>query len=143
MIQTSPLTSLTQVEFIEPILGFAGESIFRLVSLEGSGVLWALESTITAGLRFVTAVPEPFFPDYSPRVDVDVVAPLLGADEVEPDASSLQLLVILSVSGTISTATANLLAPVILAPATGRAKQIVLTDDTLSLRAPLSPAWAG
>jgi flagellar assembly factor FliW len=41
------------------------------------------------------------------------------------------------VSGSIVTATANLFAPLIVAPSTGRAMQVVLADDTMDLRAPL------
>jgi flagellar assembly factor FliW len=143
MLVANSLAEVAEVEFIEPILGFAGESRFRLVSLEHTGVLWALESTHTEGLRFVVAVPEPFFPAYSPVVDAHVVAPLLDADQAPEDASGLQLLVILTVTGAITTATANLMAPLIVSLATARARQVVLTDDTLSLRAPLSPAVAG
>lgn len=136
----SPLAAVTDVEFLDPIIGFADEPRFRLIGLEDTGVLWSLESLRTDGLRFVVAVPEPFFPTYAPEVDAGVVAPLV--ESFPPDASDLHLLVILSVTGSITTATANLLAPVILAPSTGRALQVVLSDDTLSLRAPLSPATA-
>jgi flagellar assembly factor FliW len=142
MTATAPLASVSELEFVAPIPGFAGEDRFRLASLERTGVLWALESARTEGLRFIVAVPEPFFPNYSPVVDADVIAPLLE-DAGSLDASALQLLVILTVAGPIATATANLLAPLIVAPATGRVMQVVLGDDTLSLRAPLSAATAG
>jgi flagellar assembly factor FliW len=131
-----PLGSVTSVEFVEPILGFTDERHFTLTRLEDSGVLWALESTRTSGLRFVLAVPEPFFPDYAPVVDAHVVAPLSS------DPAELAVLVILTVAGSIVTATANLFAPLILAPSTGRAMQVVLTDDTLDIRAPLRPSQA-
>jgi flagellar assembly factor FliW len=133
----APLGSLATVEFVEPILGFPDDRVFAFSSLEDTGVLWALQSTRTPALRFVVAVPDAFFPAYSPVVDAKVVAPLSD----EPD--ELQLLVILTVSGSIVTATANLFAPLIVAPSTGRALQVVLADDTMDLRAPLRPTSGG
>ncbi len=143
MVVESGLASVTDVEFVSPILGFADESQFQLVSLERTGVLWALESARTPGLRFIVSVPEPFFPDYSPVVDADVVAPLLDEPVELDSADELQLLVILTVSGPIASATANLLAPLIVAPRTGRAMQVVLGDETMPLHAPLSGSAAG
>jgi flagellar assembly factor FliW len=53
------------------------------------------------------------------------------------------VLVILSVSGSIRTATANLFAPLIVAPNCHRGMQVVLADDTVPLRAPLQAAVGG
>jgi len=131
-----PPDSTTDIEFVTPILGFEEERTFRLTSLEANGVLWALESTRTPGLRFVVAPPELFFPDYAPEVEESTVGPLSS----EP--SELLLLVILTVSGALATATANLLAPLVLAPSSRRAMQVVLADDTLPLDAPLRASAA-
>ena len=119
------------VDFVSPILGFDDETSFTLSPLEPTGTLWALTSTRTPELRFVVAPPEPFFPDYLPSVDERALAPL------DAEGDELTLLVILSVSGSIRTATANLLAPLVVAPNSHRGMQIVLEDDTLPLRAPL------
>jgi flagellar assembly factor FliW len=129
-----PLGSVATIEFVDALPGFPEDRQFAFTSLEETGVLWALESITSPGLRFVAAVPEAFFPDYSPVVDSATVA---GLTE---DTSELVLLVILTVSGSIVTATANLLAPLIVAPSTGRALQVVLGDDPIDLRAPLRPA---
>jgi flagellar assembly factor FliW len=64
-------------------------------------------------------------------VDEAVVAPL------EADPTGLLVLVILTVTGPLDTATANLLAPLVVAPSSRRGMQIVLADDTLPLDAPL------
>jgi flagellar assembly factor FliW len=119
------------VEFVSPILGFADETSFAIAPLEESGTLWALTSTRTPELTFVAAAPAPFFPDYAPTIDEGSVAGLDAEDE------ELAVLVILTVAGSIRTATANLLAPIVLAPNRRRGMQLVLTDDTLPLRAPL------
>jgi flagellar assembly factor FliW len=49
------------------------------------------------------------------------------------------LLVVVSVQNGIADATANLLAPIVLVPETGRAMQVVLDDPLLPLRSPLLP----
>lgn len=120
-------------DFVGPILGFEGERSFALSPLEDSGTLWSLESTTNPDLRFVLAAPAPFFPDYAPTVEENAVAPLASAGD------ELTVLVILTVDGPIRTATANLLAPVILALGNRRAMQLVLPDDTNSVRAPIAP----
>jgi flagellar assembly factor FliW len=121
------------VEFVSPILGFDDETSFALAPLEESGTLWALTSTRTPDLTFVVASPGSFFPDYAPAIDESLVT------DLEADDDELALLVILTVSGSIRTATANLLAPIVLAPTRNRGMQLVLADDTLPLRAPLEP----
>lgn len=126
------------VEFVEPIPGFPDERTFSLAPLDEDAVLFVLRSTRTPGLRFVVMPPAPFFPDYQPVVEGQDVAPLgyLSAGSDSEDVE-LQVLVIVSVTDSISDATANLLAPIVLDPATGRAMQIVLGDARLPLRAPL------
>lgn len=125
------------IEFVTPILGFDDETRFTLSPLEQTRTLWTLVSTRNPELRFVVAPPAPFFPDYRPEVDEAAVAPLYA------DGEELTVLVILSVTGSIRTATANLLAPLVLAPNVHRAMQIVLPDDSLPLRAPLQAASGG
>jgi flagellar assembly factor FliW len=125
------------IEFVSPILGFEGETSFTLSPLEATGTLWALSSTRTPELSFVLAPPQPFFPDYAPDLDEGTL------DALDARGEALTVLVIVSVSGSIRTATANLLAPVVLAPDRHRGLQVVLADDSLSLRAPLVPNSAG
>lgn len=129
------------VEFVEPIPGFADERTFSLAPLDEDAVLFVLRSLRTPRLRFVVMPPAPFFPDYHPAVDAQDVAALgeLGGAEIgdgEPEVE-LQVLVIVSVTDSITDATANLLAPIVLDPASGRAMQVVLADARLPLRAPL------
>jgi flagellar assembly factor FliW len=130
------MTAANVIEFVGPILGFEDERSFALSPLEATGTLWTLESTRTPHLRFVVAAPQPFFPDYVPVVDDAAVA------QLQADGAELTVLVILTVDGPIRAATANLLAPLVLAPASQRAMQIVLADDTHSVHAPLSAAIA-
>jgi flagellar assembly factor FliW len=124
-----------RVEFVEPIPGFPDERDFLLAGVDPQGVLFTLRSRRTPSLRFVVMPPAPFFPDYQPEVseaDVEALGDLCDAE--------LQLLVIVSVEAGIADATANLLAPIVFEPASGRAVQLVLDDARLPLRAPLMAA---
>lgn len=129
---TVPATRI--VEFVEPIPGFPEERDFTLSAIDPDGVLFALRSVRTPQLRFVVMPPAGFFPDYAPAVTETSVSSLGDVAERE-----LQVLVIVSVKDGIADATANLLAPIVLIPESGRAMQIVLDDPQLPLRAPLLP----
>ena len=76
--------------------------------------------------------PIPFFPDYAPEVGDDVVADLAirSVDDVI-------VLLVLNAGESLSTTTANLVAPVVVNPTTLRARQVILDDPSLSLAAPL------
>jgi flagellar assembly factor FliW len=119
-------------EFVEPIPGFPDEREFALAPIDPDGVLYSLRSLRTPELRFVVMPPAAFFPDYSPAVDESDLASLGTLDDLD-----LQLLVIVTVQDGIADATANLLAPIVLAPAHATALQLVLADPQLPLRAPL------
>lgn len=120
------------VDFVEPIPGFPADRQYLFSALDRDGVLFTLRSTTTPSLRFVVMPPESFFPDYEPEVTADDVAPLGLAEHAE-----VQLLVIVSMTNGLSDATANLLAPIVLVAEAGQAMQVVLSDPTLPLRAPL------
>ena len=122
-----------QLSFVEPLPGFADEG-FTLTPIDAQGVLYSLRSQDTPGLRFVLTPAAVFFPNYRPEID-DAVGLLLGSDEVD-------VMLMLTVGTSLADATANLRAPIVLAPATGRAIQVVLDDDGLPMRAPLVPAAA-
>ena len=95
-------------------------------------MLYALRSIRSPGLRFVVAAPGRFFPDYSPSLmPADVAA--LGVH----DGDEVLVLVIVTVTNGIADATANLLAPIVIAAGRGTAVQLVLPDSDLPLRAPL------
>ena len=121
-----------QITFATPIPGFEDERDFTVSALDAHGVLYALRSAKTPGLRFVVASPGRFFPDYAPLLDASDVSALGVADGDE-----VVLLVIVTVTNGITDATANLLAPIVIAADRGTAQQLVLADADLPLRAPL------
>jgi len=128
---TPPVPPPVQVlSFAEPMPGFPRHREYVLVPGDSAGLLFWLQSVAPDGPRFL-AVPAPtFFPDYTPVVPA-VVRAQLGL--VTPDEA--QVLCLVSVpDGDPSEATANLRAPVVVAPTTHRARQVVQPDTSLPLR---------
>ena len=63
---------LPVIEFVAAMPGFPHERRFVLVRLDEAGLLFALTSLDTPGLRFLVLPPMPYFPDYAPEVDDDI-----------------------------------------------------------------------
>ncbi len=123
---------LPVLQLVAPLPGFAEERRFVLVRLDDDGMLYALSSIETPGLRFLVAPPAPFFPGYAPEID-DESLEALGASDVE----DLLVLVMITTGDTPQEASANLMAPIIIAQSTRRAVQLVLGGSGLPVRAPL------
>ncbi|GII06142.1 flagellar assembly protein FliW [Planobispora takensis] len=136
---TAPTTAgseeLPTIELVCPMPGFAGNRRFVLVRMDDSGVLYSLRSLDNPDLRFLVISPNPFFPDYEPEID-DATLAMLATDET----AELLVLLIVTAPGSITEATANLLAPIVVDTATRRAVQTVLTGSDLPVRAPLVSA---
>src|SRR3954451_15827600 len=122
----------TEISFVEPLLGFEEHLGFDLSDIDPAGVLLSLRSRLDPALRFVLTRPERFFADYAPEL-ADVVLEAVGASD--PDTVSVY--VILTIPSGLADATANVRAPVIVADDTGRAVQVVLDDESLSMNRPL------
>jgi flagellar assembly factor FliW len=120
------------LELVEPLPGFPEHRRFALARLDDAGVLCALRSLDDPELRFLVVPPGAFFSDYAPEID-DQTAAALGIDSAE----DVLALVMVNPGDSASTATANLLAPVLVNHRTRRAFQVVLDDPSLPLRAPL------
>ena len=125
-------SAVRDVRLIEPMPGFDDERHFTLGDIDPDGVLLALRSARDPLLRFVLTPSEVFFTDYDPEFP-DIVAAELGVS----DAAELRLLLVLTIGAGLAEATANLRAPIVYAPVTGRALQVVLDDDSLPMRQPI------
>jgi flagellar assembly factor FliW len=123
---------LPVLEFVAPIPGFPQERHFVLVSLDDAGLLYSLRSVDRPELRFLVAPPAPFFPDYSVDIDDDTLEEL-GAH----DADELLVLLVVNAGERPGDASANLMAPIVLARRTRRAVQLVLGRTGLPVRAHL------
>ena len=128
---TTPAPPPVQVlSFAEPVPGFPGHRDYVLVPGDTAGLLFWLQSVAPDGPRFLAVPAREFFPDYRPVVPA-AVRTELGLDDV----AQAQILCLVSVpGGDAAEATANLRAPVVVAPSTHRARQVVQTDTSLPLR---------
>jgi len=130
MIMAMP--AFPAIELVQPMPGFPGHRRFALVQLDDDGVLCELQSLEDPSLRFLVMSPVPFFPDYAPEVSDDVVE-----DLAITSTEDVIVLLVLNAGDSLSTTTANLMAPVVVNSATLRARQVILDDPSLPLAAPL------
>jgi len=120
----------TAIHPVTPLPGLSGHPEFTLDGLDDAGMLYALRSLADPGVRLFVVRPEAFFEGYTPTVDTDTRDALALADGADP-----LLLVVVNPGSGDTPSTANLLAPLMVNPATGAASQVVL--DGWPLRAPL------
>jgi flagellar assembly factor FliW len=119
--------------FAEPLPGFPGLRDYVLVPVDASGLVFWLQSVAPAGPRFLAVPAAVFFPDYTPCLP-GAACVELGLDGV----AAAQLLCLVTVlDGDVTTATANLRAPVVVNPLTSQARQVVLPDGRHPIRRPL------
>ena len=116
------------IDMAVPMPGFPAHQQFVLVRLNDEGLLYAFTSIQDPELRFLVAPPEPFFPDYAPEIENQVLAALNTKD---PD----RLLVMVVITAGVNETTANLLAPIIVDRDSRRAMQVVLSDAKMPVRA--------
>ena len=123
-----------RLHLVEPLPGLPGTE-YTLDALDEIGFLFALRGSADAGdVRLFVVSPGLVFPDYAPTIPRTVLDAVCGTD-AEPDV--VLLTVVHPGPGERLAPTADLLAPLVVDPASGRALQTVLDDD-LPLRAPLA-----
>jgi flagellar assembly factor FliW len=120
------------VHLAAPLPGLPAFDEYSLTSLDDIGVLFALRSLpeTAASIRLFVVTPDAFFPDYAPTIRPEARASIGVAD------GPVATLVVVCPGEDGSAPTANLLAPLVIDAATGRAIQTVLDEDW-PLRAPL------
>jgi len=116
------------IDMAVPMPGFPAHRQFVLVRLNDQGLLYAFTSIQDPELRFLVAPPEPFFPDYAPELENEVLAALNTKD---PN----RLLVMVVITAGTDETTANLLAPIIVDRDSRRAMQVILNDSSMPVRA--------
>ncbi len=124
------MSAPTAIHPVTPLPGLSGHPEFTLDGLDDAGMLYALRSLADPGVRLFVVRPEAFFDGYTPTVDTETRDALALADDADP-----LLLVVVNPGSGDTPSTANLLAPLMVNPATGAASQVVL--DGWPLRAPL------
>jgi flagellar assembly factor FliW len=114
----------------EPLPGFPKHRDYVLVQADADGLLFWLQSVVAEGPRFLAVPPAPFFPDYTPVLPAAVCAELDLPSRTDADLYCL----VTVLGGDVSTATANLRAPIVVNPLTARARQVVLADGGHPIR---------
>lgn len=120
------------VEFPAGVIGFPDQRRYALLAAEDTGLYSWLQSLDQPELAFLSVVPAPFFPDYEPVIPEEDCLPIGLTDPLDA-----QLLCLVTVGE--DRVTANLLGPIVLNVRTRLARQVVLTDSTLSTKAPILP----
>ncbi|MCR4399678.1 MAG: flagellar assembly protein FliW [Syntrophomonadaceae bacterium] len=112
------------VEFPAGIPGLEEERRFAIFPVAEGKPFFYLHSLANPHLCLVVAEPFTFFPDYEVDVPPEVLQGL-GVEEGQEAQAPLAVFVILTISGSLREATANLLGPVIVNTATRRGLQYV------------------
>ncbi len=133
-IMTDPSLGLPTIDMAVPMPGFPAHREFVLVRLHDEGLLYAFTSVDDPQLRFLVAPPEPFFPDYAPEIENDVLAALNTKD---PD----RLLLLVVITAGVNDTSANLLAPIVVDRDSRRAMQVVLTGSGMPIRAVMNRTY--
>jgi flagellar assembly factor FliW len=134
MITLVPLsTALKELHFANGLPGFPAARRFGYArgGSPGSPFL-VLTGHDPIGVNFVVVPPESYFPDYRPDFSSEHLA-AVGLDRLENGV----VLVIVTLGGQPSDATANLLGPLLVHPDTGEAVQAVQREVSWETRAPL------
>lgn len=120
--------------FTRGLPGFPGYHRWVLAGEDGETIRWLL-SVDCGQIALPVTSPGLIDPAYNPKVPADVLE-----DFETGDAAGLTQLVILNLpKDTPWRGTANLLAPILLNPASRRGRQIVLADDRYNVHTPLLP----
>ena len=126
----APVPGVRPVTLTEPLPGFPRHRDYVLVAADATGLLRWLQAMDPEGPRFLVVPPAPFVPEYAPRLPAAVLKEL---DLAAPGDAELHCLVTVP-DGDVREATANLRAPLVVNPATGRGRQVVLTEGGHPIR---------
>ena len=118
--------------FPKGLPGFEDEKKLALLPIEGNSVFQVLQSTKTAGVAFIIGNPYTLVEDYSFNVD----EPTINLLEIKKQ-EDLFVFGVLSLKEPFETSTINLQAPLIFQSKTKKAKQMILNDNTYSMRHPI------
>lgn len=120
--------------FTRGLPGFPEYHRWVLAGEEGEIIRWLL-SVDCGHIALPVTSPEFIDPAYAPKIPADILE-----DFEVTDAADLTRLAILNLPKDRPwRGTANLLAPILLDPASRRGRQIVLADDRYSVHTPLLP----
>lgn len=120
--------------FTSPLPGLLDLRDFTLDALDETDSLFTMRAAQSEAIRLFLIAAQAYFPDYAPLID-DATRRSLGLlDGINP----LILAIVNPGDDDDLDPTANLLAPVIVNPVSGRAAQVILDGTGYGLRTPLS-----
>ncbi|MFN0027470.1 MAG: flagellar assembly protein FliW [Acidimicrobiales bacterium] len=120
------------VDFVGGIPGFPQFMRAVLIEVDDNPDYYWLQSIDDGDLAFLTVVPWSFFADYELVLNDDDQS----AIELD-DAGDAFICCLVSVDRDSNAFTANLRAPIVVNVAANRARQVILPDERLGVRAPL------
>ncbi|KAA0966791.1 flagellar assembly protein FliW [Sporosarcina sp. ANT_H38] len=118
--------------FPKGIPGFDDETEFALLSIEGNHTFQVLQSTVTPDIAFIVANPYTLVEDYTFNIDEPTIDLLQIKNEQD-----VFVLGVLSLKEPFESSTINLHAPLIFQSNSKKAKQMILNDNTFSMRHPI------
>jgi flagellar assembly factor FliW len=127
-----PYTAKDIIRFDEGIIGMPDVKQMVLVHQDEIAPFLWLVSLDEASLGFLVLQAQAFFPDYAPTISADVRRQL-GVGETE----ELLVLVTVTIAPAWERSTANLRAPLVIAPQTMRGLQVILSGSPYQLSEPL------
>ncbi|NJC21203.1 flagellar assembly factor FliW [Arthrobacter pigmenti] len=122
---------MSGLRFTSPPPGLAPLVDFSLRAIDGAEGLYSLESTEQAGVRLFVLDASRYFTGYEPAVPL---ADRAGLGLEEADEPTVFVVANPGGDGT----TVNLMAPILVNPATGAATQVILDGGQWPMRAPLA-----
>jgi flagellar assembly factor FliW len=120
------------ITFRDGMPGFEDKHQFKLEFPEEGSPLCRLQSVEDEGLAFILADPFVFYPSYEFQLPESAIAEL----EIQSLADIL-VMVVVNVRDELTTAMANLVAPIVIHMGRGQAKQVILTNTEYLTRHPL------
>ena len=128
MIATSRAARL---DFAVPPPGLEPLTVFELDEVPGAIGLYTLRDTVGEDLRLFLLDPAVYVPEYAPELDASDLAPVGAGSAAEVD-----VYVVATIAD--GAPVVNLLAPIVVNPATRSAVQVILDSDAWPLRAELT-----
>lgn len=131
-LRSMPATENAVVTFSEGLVGLAAARRFSFESSPELEPLLRMRCLDRRELSFLVVDPALLVPTYHPGFHSEALSSL-GIGERDP----LLVLAIARISATIEECTANLLAPLLINPATMQGRQVILEPGTYTARHPL------
>ncbi|MFC2949343.1 flagellar assembly protein FliW [Virgibacillus sediminis] len=120
------------IQFERGLPGFEGYHSFVLIPVDEQGVYQALQSMEEAGISLIVTNAYMFYPDYAFDLDEK------SQNDIElKQPEDLAVYNVVTLKDPFEASTINLQAPIVINKKAGKAKQLILNDNTYQTRHPL------